>query len=114
MNHKDLDSWKLSMDLVTKVYNLSESFPDKEKFGLTNQIRRSAVSIPSNIAEGAARKSDREMIQFLFIALGSISELETQLMIAQRLGYLHGISIEDEIAKVRKPIVGLIKYLKSK
>jgi len=70
MDHKDLDVWKKGMELVECVYSFSRDFPDSEKFGLTSQIRRSAVSIPSNIAEGAARKSDKELLQFLSIATG--------------------------------------------
>ena len=85
MNHKDLEVWIKSMDLVEDVYALSKFFPNDEKFGLTNQIRRASVSVPSNISEGAARKSDKEFIQFLYIALGSLSELETQYLIAVRL-----------------------------
>lgn len=69
-NHKDLEVWKKSMDLVSNIYKITESFPNKEIYGLTNQIRRSAVSVPSNIAEGAARSSKKEFIQFLYIALG--------------------------------------------
>ena len=79
--HKDLDVWKKSMDLVEDVYRLTKSFPDAEKYGLTNQIRRCAVSISSNIAEGAARKTDKEFVKFCYIALGSLSELETQLLL---------------------------------
>jgi four helix bundle protein len=77
MDHKDLDVWKRSMDLVVKVYQITKLFPDTEKYGLTSQMRRAAVSIPSNIAEGAARKGDKEFIQFLYISIGSLSELET-------------------------------------
>ncbi len=73
------------MDLVSNIYKITEFFPNKELYGLTNQIRRAAVSIPSNIAEGAARNSKKEFIQFLYIALGSLSELETQIIIANRL-----------------------------
>ncbi len=70
MNHKDLDVWKKSMDLVELIYSLTSQFPTDEKFGLVSQMRRAAVSIPSNIAEGAARKGDKELIQFLMIAIG--------------------------------------------
>jgi four helix bundle protein len=77
MDHKDLDVWKRSMDLVVKVYQITKLFPDTEKYGLTSQMRRAAVSIPSNITEGAARKGDKEFIQFLYISIGSLSELET-------------------------------------
>ena len=96
-NHKDLEVWKKSMDLVSNIYKITESFPNKELYGLTNQIRRAAVSIPSNIAEGAARNSKKEFIQFLYIALGSLSELETQIIIANRLEYLKNLDtlLED-------------------
>lgn len=115
MNHKDLDVWKKSMDLVEVIYALSKSFPDDEKFGLTNQIRRASVSIPSNISEGAARKSDKEFIQFLYIALGSLSELETQYLIAVRLKYIiENIEIENKINEVKRMIVGLRNYLLNK
>ncbi|MFV8360212.1 four helix bundle protein [Flavobacterium sp. LS1P3] len=77
MDHKDLDVWKRSMDLVVKVYQITKLFPDTEKYGLSSQMRRAAVSIPSNITEGAARKGDKEFIQFLYISIGSLSELET-------------------------------------
>ena len=76
--HKDLDVWNDAMELVTNIYKLTKSFPKDELYGLTSQMRRSAVSVPSNIAEGAARKNKAEFIQFLHIALGSSSELETQ------------------------------------
>ena len=70
MDHKDLDVWKKSMDLVVKVYQITHLFPDTEKYGLTSQMRRAAISIPSNIAEGAARKGDKELMQFLYISIG--------------------------------------------
>ena len=69
--HKDLDVWKLSIDFVTDIYKVTSSFPKEDQFGLTNQIRRAAVSVPSNIAEGAARNSDKEFLRFLYISLGS-------------------------------------------
>ena len=78
MDHKDLDVWKKGMDLVEKIYSISNSFPDSERFGLTSQIRRAAISVPSNIAEGTGRKSDKELLQFISMALGSLAELETQ------------------------------------
>ncbi|HBD25527.1 four helix bundle protein [Flavobacterium sp.] len=115
MNHKDLDVWKKSMDLVEDIYALSKFFPDDEKFGLTNQIRRASVSVPSNISEGAARKSDKEFIQFLYIALGSLSELETQYLIAVRLKYIiENKEIENKINEVKKMMVGLRNYLLKK
>ena len=114
MSYKKLNCWKLSIELVMDVYELTSNFPENEKFGLVSQINRAAVSIPSNIAEGSARQSDKEMVQFLHVSLGSIAELETQFIIAQRLNYLNETNIYDKIADVRKTIIGLIKYLKSK
>ncbi len=112
-NHKDLEVWKKSMDLVSNIYKITESFPSKELYGLTNQIRRAAVSIPSNIAEGAARNSKKEFIQFLYIALGSLSELETQIIIANRLEYLNNLdTLLEDLKFVQKLINGLIYYLK--
>ena len=110
--HKDLDVWKKSMDLVEGVYRLTKSFPDSEKYGLTNQMRRCAVSIPSNIAEGAGRNSKKEFKQFLYISLGSISELETQLIISSKLNYLKNKSLLDELDEIRKMLFGLIKSIK--
>jgi four helix bundle protein len=102
------------MDLVSNIYKITESFPNKELYGgLTNQIRRAAVSIPSNIAEGAARNSKKEFIQFLYIALGSLSELETQIIIANRLEYLNKLdTLSEDLKFVQKLINGLIYYLK--
>jgi len=87
-SHKDLKVWQEAMDLVTSVYSISKNFP---KYELTSQMRRAAVSVPSNIAEGAGRKGGKEFSRFLFIALGSLSELETQLEIAFRLNYIEDI-----------------------
>ena len=100
--------------MVIEVYNLTSQFPANEKFNLVSQINRSAVSIPSNIAEGSARQSDKEMIQFLYVALGSAAELETQLIIAKKLGYEVNNNIYDKIIDVKKVMLGLIKYLKGK
>jgi four helix bundle protein len=86
--HRDLHAWREAMTLVELVYRVTASFPKAEFFGLVNQIRRCAISIPSNIAEEAARNSTREWVQFLGVSCGSLSELETQLELATRLGYL--------------------------
>ena len=80
--HEKLDVWKLSIEMVVNVYEITKSFPADERFGLTSQIRRAAVSVPANISEGAARQHDREFLQFRAIAQGSASELETELLIA--------------------------------
>ena len=112
--HKDLDVWKKSMDLVEEVYRFTQGFPGSEKYGLINQIRRCAISVPSNIAEGSARNTSKETTQFCYIALGSLAELETQLLIAERLGYCEKIDALDNLVEIRRMLLGLIKYLKSK
>jgi len=115
MNHKELDVWKKSMELVSLVYKISLRFPDAEKFGLTSQIRRSAVSIPSNIAEGSARKGDKELIQFLYIAIGSLAELETQYLIAVQLKFIESDKqLEDLITEVTKLLLGFKNYVQNK
>ena len=88
-NHKDLIVWQKSMALVRHLYEVTRAFPQEELFGLTSQMRRAAVSIPSNIAEGYGRIYDKERINFLSIALGSASELETQLIISNDLGFMN-------------------------
>ena len=115
MNHKDLDVWKESIGLVSEIYKSTKKYPKEELYGLVSQIRRASVSVPSNIAEGAARSSDRELVQYLYIALGSLSELETQIIISVELGYLADSGrIIDRVVKVRRMLLGLIKYLKAK
>ncbi len=113
--HKDLDAWKNSINLVKDIYELTKSFPKDEIYGITNQIRISAVSIPSNIAEGAGRSHNKEFIQFLYISLGSLSELETQLIISCEVKYLNIEQmnlISEKMNSIRAQISGLIKYLK--
>ncbi|MCF8229269.1 MAG: four helix bundle protein [Bacteroidales bacterium] len=115
MDHKNLDVWKKSVDFVTLIYSVTVKFPSEEKFGLVNQLRRAAVSIPSNIAEGSARKNDKEFIQFLFIALGSSAEIETQLIISENLGFIKDKeSILDQLSTVRKLLKGTVNYLQNK
>jgi len=112
--HKDLDVWNRAMELAEKTYALTMDFPQKEQYGIVSQIRRSAISIPSNIAEGAARHSNKEFIQFLYIALGSLAELETQMLLSQRLGFLKDGSVLLELEDIRKMLLGLIRFLKHK
>ncbi len=115
MNHKDLDAWKEAIALVKDIYRGTEKFPDSERYGLTNQMRRAAVSVPSNIAEGAARSSDKEFVRFLDVAFGSCAELETQIIISDELGYIENDrELLNQIEVVKKLIKGLMKYLKSK
>lgn len=103
------------MELVVHVYDMTRFFPREELYGLTNQIRRAAVSIPSNISEGAARHSEKEFVQYLHIALGSAAELETQLIIAKKLNYIaDDNNVHDEITLVMKMINGLIRHYKNK
>lgn len=109
---KDLDVWKLGIDFVIMIYELSKNFPSDERFGLTSQIRRAAVSIPSNIAEGQGRKSAKENVQFLHIAKGSLAEVETQLIICERLGYVNNLGDLNIVMKrLRSMIAGLINSL---
>jgi len=115
--HKDLNVWKESILLVTLIYEKTKSFPKDELFGLTSQIRRSAISIPSNISEGAARESNKEYLRFLYIAQGSISELDTQLIIADNLNFLSKadyIMLNEKLVSIRKMLTGLIKFRKGK
>ena len=108
-NFKELNIWKRSVDLAVDVYHLTKSFPKEEKFGLTSQITRSAVSVPSNIAEGSGRNTNKDFNNFLGIALGSSFELETQLIIANKIGILKNDSfnsISKETIEVQKMING--------
>jgi four helix bundle protein len=117
MTHKDLDVWKNSLDLVEEIYKVTEKFPKSEIYILTNQIRRAAISIPSNISEGAARNTPNDFIRFLYISLGSLSEVETQLIISIRLKYISQNelnNIDRLINLIRIEILGLIKSVKKK
>lgn len=115
--HEKLDVWNKAMDFVVAVYMATESFPKDERFGLTSQIRRAAVSVPANIAEGAGRQYPKEFIQFLSNAQGSASELETELLIARRLGYLKEdvyLDMRGTLDSIGRMIVGLSQSLKRK
>ena len=114
-SHHDLDLWKKSIDLVTEIYDATKLLPNDEKFSLTNQLRRAAISVPSNIAEGAARQSDKEFLRFLYISLGSIAELETQIIISNNLKLIASSgTILIELNEIKMMTLGLIKYVKSK
>jgi four helix bundle protein len=115
LSYRDLDVWKNAMDLVEAVYKVTADFPAEEKYGLSSQIRRCAVSVPSNIAEGFMRKSTKEYIQFLYISLGSLGELDTQLEISNRLKYISNQeSLNKQTLIIRKQLYGLVKSLKNK
>jgi len=113
--HYRLKTWQLPIELVSHVYRITKQFPRQEIYALTNQMRRSAVSIPSNIAEGAARTTSREFLNFLSIARGSLSELETQIIISRRLGYLESnVEIEEKINELFLMLNGLMRSVKKK
>lgn len=117
LTHTGLNFYKLSMSLVEKTYRLTRGFPAAEKFGLISQMQRAAVSIPSNIAEGAAYGSGKEYLRFLRMASGSLSEIETQYDIARRLGYINenvAADTRQEIIEIRKPLFGYMKRLRVK
>jgi len=112
-DYKELEVWKKGIALVLASYEIVQKFPGDERFALTNQIKRSAISIPSNIAEGASRNTTKEFVQFLYIALGSASELETQMIIAEKLGYIkNNQNLISEITIIRKMLNALITSLK--
>jgi len=114
LTHKDLDVWKLGIELVEEIYKITSKFPKNEIYGLISQMRRAAVSIPSNISEGAARDSTKEFIQFLYVALGSLSELETQVIIAKKLSYINNNKCLGNIELLRKKLLNFIKYQKGR
>ena len=115
-SHKELALWQNAISLVTDIYMMTKQFPKEEIYGLTSQIRRSALSVPSNISEGAARNQSKEFIRFLYISMGSISELETQLIIDRNLKYISDFKFQDQENKIRKiriQLAGLIKSIKN-
>jgi four helix bundle protein len=115
--HEKLEVWKKAVDFVVNIYRETGTFPSEEKFGLTSQIRRAAVSIPANIAEGAARQSDKEFNHFIAVAQGSCSEVETELLIGSRLGFLAPSvysALRTEADAIGRMLVGLSKHLKGK
>lgn len=115
--YQDLEVWKQSKGLVSHVYSLTKTFPKEEQFGLTNQLRRSAVSIPSNIAEGCGRNHFKDSIQFFFIARGSLYEMETQIIIAHDLGYItkpEQLNILNDIISCKRLLNGFINYFQNR
>ena len=113
-NFKDLKIWQRGIELVKLVYTITNSFPSDEKYGIISQMRRSAVSVPSNIAEGFMRRHNKEYRQFLYIALGSLAELETQIIISKELNFIttdHYTGTLSAIDELNKMTTGLIKCL---
>ena len=117
MLYKDLDVYKKSIDFVVDIYKITESFPESEKFGLVSQLRRAAVSLPSNLAEGSGRNGKKELINFLHIARGSLFEIGTQLEISQRLGFVSQDDydkLEERRATIQRMMNALISSLRKK
>ncbi len=115
--HEKLEVWQRAIDFVLMIYQQTKDFPADERFGLTSQIRRASVSIPANIAEGAARQSDKEFLQFVAIAQGSCSEVETELLIGFKLGFLSQpdyTELKTAADSIGRMLVGLSKHLRSK
>ena len=115
--HKDLRVWQQSIEMVTSIYKMTMTFPKDEVFGLVSQMRRAAVSVPSNIAEGYARGSDGEKLHFLRISSGSMSEIETQLMLSLNLGYIGQDAydiLSEQITSVWKQLNSLISSVKNR
>lgn len=117
MYHKDLEVYKKSIEFVKDIYQITAKYPREEQFGLVSQMRRAAVSIPSNIAEGNARFSDRDTSRFVDMALGSLAEVDTQLLLSLELNFITKVEYSSLLAKVQNLqalLVGLRKFLKSK
>ena len=112
--HRSLAAWQKSVDLVEAVYAATKSFPKDELFGLTSQMRRAAVSVPANIAEGAARSGTKELMYFVSIASASLSELDTHIEIARRLGYLNDDALTKKTDEVAGIVLGLSTSIKRK
>jgi four helix bundle protein len=116
-NYKELEIWKNSIKFCPKIYKITENFPDSEKFGLISQLKRAVISIPSNIAEGSAKSSDKHFVIFLENSLGSCYEVETQLLVSFQLNYISEENyneLESEITSIIKMIIKFIKYLQGK
>ena len=115
-SHKDLDVWKDGIQLVKTVYVATNGYPKEEMYGLASQMRRAAVSVVSNIAEGAARQGNKEFVQFLYIALGSASELDTQIEVSRAIGLGDSkalLELQKDLDSISKMLQGLIRAVKN-
>lgn len=116
-SHKDLDVWRAAIDLARDVYEVTKAYPKEEQYGLVSQMRRSAVSIASNIAEGAARQGTKEFVHFLYVAVGSANELDTQLEISRAANVGKAMDLERVQAEVNRVVMmlrGLIRAMKAR
>ncbi len=114
-SHKDLDVWRAAIDMARDIYELTQAYPKEEQYGIISQMRRSAVSIASNIAEGAARQGTKEFIQFLYVAVGSANELDTQIEISKTVNMVDAArlnAVQDRLTRVTMMLRGLIRALK--
>ncbi len=114
--HKKLEVWKEGMTLVKKIYEMVAQFPDDEKFGLVSQLKRASVSVPTNIAEGAARNTEKEFLRFLYIARGSLSEVDTLLQLSEELDFMRKDQFDlliQQVNRINAMLNGLIKKLSS-
>ena len=113
-SYRDLIAWQRAVDLVEVIYRVTQNWPKDEQYGLTNQVRRAAVSVPANIAEGQGRKGSRAFGQHLSIAYGSLCEVESHVIVAQRLGFIEGETVEQVLERttdVARPLRGLMRSL---
>lgn len=114
-SHRDLDVWNISMDLAVEIYRVTERYPAQEKYGMVSQMRRAATSIPFNIAEGASRHTSREFRRFVSIALGSATELETQIDLSDRLKLSHDLNLSRQLlSRIRPMLINLRKSLENR
>ena len=108
---KNLEIWKISRKFCSEIYKSTDNFPEREKFGITNQMRRAAVSIPANIAEGASRRSNKDFCRFLEITMGSCYELETQLLISNDIGFITNKAVDNLISELNRIILMTSKFI---
>ena len=116
-NYKDLKVWQKAYTLCLQIYEMTKKYPSEERFGLSSQLRRAGVSVPSNIAEGYGRKSTRQYVQFLYVSYGSICERQTQLLLSKDLCYLKEVmflEISSKLSEVERMLMALIKSLEKK